>query len=58
MRESGDGLLGQRDPDEREERFLTLLALGDIPVVHPHSLPHHFALILHVCYLLPGIAGG
>jgi len=40
------------------ERFLALLALGDIPVVHPHSLPHHFVHILHVCYLLPETAGG
>ena len=40
------------------ERFLALLALGDVPVVHPHTLPHHRTLILHVCYLLLGTAGG
>jgi len=31
------------------ERFLALLALGNVPVVHPHTLPHHRTLILHVC---------
>jgi len=40
------------------QRFLALLALGDVPVVHPHTLPHHHTLILHVCYLLLGTAGG
>ena len=37
------------------ERFL---ALSDVPVIHPHTLPHHRTLILHVCYLLLGTAGG
>jgi len=40
------------------ERFLALLALGGVPVVDPHTLPHHRTVILHVCYLLLGTAGG
>jgi len=41
-----------------QRRFLALLALGDVPVIHPHTLPHHRTLILHVCYRLLGTAGG
>ena len=39
------------------ERFLQRLALGDVPVIHPHTLPRHRTLILHFCYLLLGTAG-